>query len=1174
MHAFKALICFGAASTLCLCTAEANPSALARRQSNEPTTALTISSTVTELALPSTSDNLSSTQEPSNSEPLSPTRAPTALSRSTADAGDVVSSVSSSTGSAPTRTDTMPSFTSAMNGPLQTPANMTSNAEEERPDTLPLLARITPALAVAGVILILAGVTYTLIGIKNRWIQIFLSSAFLTSLSVTVLLVYVMNPPVRSAVQGAYLVAVVMTGLTFGAGSLVFKEVTEGLGCLLGGFCLSMWLLALRPGGTNRSTEGRLVLIAAFTAVTYALSFSHYTRPYGLIGATSFAGATAMVLGLDCFSRAGLKEFWLYIWNLNDKLFPLNTNTYPITRGIRVELAVIILIFLLGVVSQLKLWKVIKDRREKKDAIRLKDERERNQMEATVGHRLEEGNERERAQWEAVYGEPDGGNASRPTDSGLGTEENNSLRKASVSVREVEGCNSSTDVIEMKKVGNASIEHPNSAPRLAVTSVRPLPEHASGPSPNVSQEPTLDPEAVLPFARYTAETLPDGTVVGVGGTRSAPDASESQRPGIIPLSFTVPSPVDAVRYPEGSSSTFSEMGPNFCADSKRLSGQAYLRTPFNEKEGRTSGCQSDEVFAIPSAMQSKGSSVAATFDDDLDELDFVGHGQEVPISSETKGSPNVILLPEVVLAPGYKTLEPQEGRQSHHIVSGSAIDPTPSTTDQSDPEEFQRPAQPISKPETVRPPSFKRYDSGIEVLKTSTHLRQSAPESQAEGSQMEVVTSQSNQRSSLDAVSNTESLTRGALDRVPSQLSYVVMSYRTNEWAKHISTASEPEVDEPEVIPEGADEELPMHLAEKSAPVNVEELRQTAFHVATLPTVPQLAISTTPSQRPADLNRAISGESNASNSNLVSGRASRDSVTRRDLLQVLSSQLKQGNMSATDLSRSASTSATLPPPLSTRGLRASSTPVLGQTLMTSPIDENEEAEFQPPARPSISPSSLSRPTLLAQRDSLLRNKQYSVAKGSIASPTETMYLQPPFRSTSRLSLIDEAGLRSTSRLSSCDGGELSPPLRSASRLSLQSVNDEDITLSQRKALIQQQGVTLLPASRFSGADNFDPHLPQRPPSVTSAQKRESMLASWRESMRQEVALNSVPRETVETRRAEMLIEKHQIKISQQHSDVTKIHQENAFDQAMRRGDMQELHKEAMRKMQANANRHV
>lgn len=127
-------------------------------------------------------------------------------------------------------------------------------------------------------------------------------------------MIYVMNPPVSNAIQGAYLVAAVVTGLIFGVGSVIFSEVTEGLGCLLGGFCLSMWFLVLKPGGLLPSSSQKAIFISAFCVVIYSLSFSRYTRPYGLIGSTSFAGATIVALGIDCFSRAGMKEFWLYIW--------------------------------------------------------------------------------------------------------------------------------------------------------------------------------------------------------------------------------------------------------------------------------------------------------------------------------------------------------------------------------------------------------------------------------------------------------------------------------------------------------------------------------------------------------------------------------------------------------------------------------------------------------------------------------------------------------------------------------------------------------------------------------------------------------------------------------------------------------------------------------------------
>ena len=149
-----------------------------------------------------------------------------------------------------------------------------------------------------------------------------------------------MHPPISNAIQGAYFVAIWITGIIFGGGSVVFADVTEGLGCLFGGFCLSMWFLVLKPGGLIPSTAGRAIFIACFTLGTFGLYVSHYTRAYGLIGSTSFAGATVIVLGIDCFSRAGLKEFWLYVWGKGSSwknLSSPNLSTRQLTIVYRLE---------------------------------------------------------------------------------------------------------------------------------------------------------------------------------------------------------------------------------------------------------------------------------------------------------------------------------------------------------------------------------------------------------------------------------------------------------------------------------------------------------------------------------------------------------------------------------------------------------------------------------------------------------------------------------------------------------------------------------------------------------------------------------------------------------------------------------------------------------------------
>ncbi|OIW33871.1 hypothetical protein CONLIGDRAFT_559635, partial [Coniochaeta ligniaria NRRL 30616] len=204
---------------------------------------------------------------------------------------------------------------------------------------LPLTPRITPAFAVGGVILIGTGAGYGFVGIKSNWVHSFMAAAYLASIGTSILILYVMTPPISNSIQGAYLVAIVCTGLVLGGAALVFKEITECLGSILGGFCLSMWLLTLGSGGLVHQTGAKVGFILAFTLAAFATYFSRWTRHYALMACISFAGATAAVLGIDCFSQAGLKEFWAYIWALNDHLFPLGVETYPLTRGIKVELA-------------------------------------------------------------------------------------------------------------------------------------------------------------------------------------------------------------------------------------------------------------------------------------------------------------------------------------------------------------------------------------------------------------------------------------------------------------------------------------------------------------------------------------------------------------------------------------------------------------------------------------------------------------------------------------------------------------------------------------------------------------------------------------------------------------------------------------------------------------------
>ncbi|KXS96313.1 hypothetical protein AC579_9183 [Pseudocercospora musae] len=288
---------------------------------------------------------------------------------------------------------------------IDTPHSNATLPADDTNDTgaLPIKPRITPGLGVAGAILIIAGLVLGFVGIKHRPTQTFLSTSLLIALGIEVLVIYLMNPPVPDAIQGAYVVAGVVGGCLLGSLALIFKEVSEGFGCVLGGFCFAMWLLTLAPGGLIKNQVGRIILIGIFCAACFCLYISRYTRVYGIIGCTSFAGSVAFVLGIDCFSKAGLKEFWMYIWNLNADVFPLFTDTYPINRNMRAELAAIIIVAFLGTLSQIKIWKIVKEQKARREADRLREQELRDAEEAEVGRDIESRVAIDRAAWEGDY---------------------------------------------------------------------------------------------------------------------------------------------------------------------------------------------------------------------------------------------------------------------------------------------------------------------------------------------------------------------------------------------------------------------------------------------------------------------------------------------------------------------------------------------------------------------------------------------------------------------------------------------------------------------------------------------------------------------------------------------------------------------------------------------------
>lgn len=170
--------------------------------------------------------------------------------------------------------------------------------------------------------------------------------------------------------------AIVMISGAIVGGVAILKPVAcEPFGCLMGGFCFGMWMLTLDQSGVlgQEKTKNGLFL-SAMSLLTVLLYFWRFTKHYAMMASSAFTGATALVLGIDFVSNAGLKEYWAWIWNLNEDIFPPDADSYPLKIGIKIEQGVTIILFVVGIAAQ---WS---------RTTTMKQQQARQELEKRAGH--------------------------------------------------------------------------------------------------------------------------------------------------------------------------------------------------------------------------------------------------------------------------------------------------------------------------------------------------------------------------------------------------------------------------------------------------------------------------------------------------------------------------------------------------------------------------------------------------------------------------------------------------------------------------------------------------------------------------------------------------------------------------------------------------------------------
>ncbi|KAF5521078.1 hypothetical protein CGCA056_v006711 [Colletotrichum aenigma] len=1015
---------------------------------------------------------------------------------------------------------------------------------------LPLEPKVTPGWAVAGVILLCVGVGYTLVGLRQPMMHNTLSVAYAVGLGITVLVVYLAPLPVSNGAQGGFVVAAVLPGILVGVfASLWFNEITECFACGLGGFCFSMWLLCLQEGGLL-SGVAKVVFIVVFTLAVFAAYFTRWTRDWALIVSISFTGATSTVIGIDCFSRAGLKEFWAYIWHLNDNLFPVGATTYPLTKGIRVELAAIIVIFCVGIISQKRLWNVIKDRRTKRQEELAEEQRARDEEELNIGKQIEAENARERRAWERVHGDHDSGFA-RDSES---EKEPRYSHSASVPgpeplmVAEMQGCDAAPPVPpKPTPQGLMSLDKEDS-----MVTVRVAPDEAYN-APTTPRRLIDEKEAMV----HTTEINDESTR----------EADAPPVPEVVPLPFRFPVPDENTRGRRASTvATFADDDEDQAGVvskrsslTKRLSkGSVSLMRKVSQRTTGSrpeTGPNEDEVAVLKHHRKETDSSIAATIDSEND--------SGASTLQESR--------------PQTADVNQKLSQDSTEKASAALADSTDDEKDKGDTnaDTADNAVDNIEEKPTVETPPA---DNTVEKSEGEPTKQADSGDSITEGNPMkqavEPATPSQKAKSTASVHSTPVSLTP---DRLPPALSNVALHYRTNEWAKHLSHAEAPA---PETLPVVEYTQDVPQREETPAPLNVEELKQTALTATPAP-VPTPSPAPLPGQaHPRPTSTFTAPRTHSRNNSWGSGI---DNPNTPPPPMIRKHHRRVSSKNQVPTVQTIAEESHLP---------SRSPSVSGSERMPMAASPISPSGFVPPPPPPGIVSYSSPQSLLAQRSMAIRNKTYGILTGANSTPDFSAAAQRP--PSEVYSAYDYPGYPQQMAESSLD----------------------DLPLSQRKEMIRRQ--SSMGTIRTSMSDNrrslsnpylpttsteklqFDSHQPSRVSNAPSRDAREARLASFRDSVQADLrnasavakvgahgrdtsmmfrasssanlAAQAAAREAdmqrnIDLQRSFLMSQKEAEAKRREKERIEKERSEQAFTRSMQTGEMFDLHREAMKRMQ-------
>jgi len=279
---------------------------------------------------------------------------------------------------------------------------------------------------------------------------------------------------------------------------------------------------------------------------------------------------------------------------LNDNVFPLNTNTYPVTKYIKAQLAGIIIIAVFGVISQLRVWKLVEEHRANNAAQQLEKQQKRDREEEALGRKIEEDLQRERARWEAAYGDNDEQHSSVGS-SITGPKNPASIRGAEVSA------NDSVEMIQLSK-GVKPVQDAADTPPSTTIAIN-----------HLKDDSVRQTDSVGNVATGSADD-PSGTPQG-----NIESSAPRQPPVVGPLPFTVPIEEEANSANDDLSvSAVPEFHRNSERNNKSVSKRFSDISGMKLRLSRDATYSREPLISHTDADCDVASSVAATLDEDDD----------------------------------------------------------------------------------------------------------------------------------------------------------------------------------------------------------------------------------------------------------------------------------------------------------------------------------------------------------------------------------------------------------------------------------------------------------------------------------------------------------------------------------------------------------------------------